>query len=379
MKTILILGGYGGTGRHITRRLLEATDSRLVVAGRHREKADRLAEELNDLLPGQRVTATAADAADPGSLRAAFRDMDLVLSCLPTIQHSEQVARAALAAGLDYLDLHYPAGVVPILKGLEPDIRRAGRCFITQAGFHPGLLAPLVKFAAPHFSRYNAAVLGLVVNGRFESTSEGAAELMEELGDYHPRIFAGGAWRRAGWRDLRKFDFGPGFGVRTCAPLDFPEMQPLPSQYGLQEAGCYAAGFNWFTDNVLFPLGMLLAKVNRGLGARRLGRWLVWGVNTFSRPPSGVVLRLEARGEKDGRPLSVTVVLRHADGYEMTAIPVAACLRQYLDGSIARPGLWLMAEAVEPARLLRDMEHMGVRVETAVTPAAARALTYERV
>jgi hypothetical protein len=149
MKTLLILGGYAGTGRRITRRLLEGTNFRLVVAGRRGEKADRLAKELNGLFPGRRVTATAADAADPGSLRAAFRGVDLVLVCLPTIRHTEQIARATLAAGLDYLDLHFPAGVVPILKGLEPDIRREGRCFISQAGFHPGLLAPLVKFAAP--------------------------------------------------------------------------------------------------------------------------------------------------------------------------------------------------------------------------------------
>jgi saccharopine dehydrogenase (NAD+, L-lysine-forming) len=99
-------------------------------------------------------------------------------------------------------------------------------------------------------------------------------------------------------------------------------------------------------------------------------------VNTFSRPPYGVVMRLEARGEKDGRPLSVTVVLSHPDAYEFTAIPVAACLRQYLDGSIARPGVWLMGEAVESARLFRDMEHMGVQVETTITPAVPGGVRY---
>jgi saccharopine dehydrogenase (NAD+, L-lysine-forming) len=368
VTTLLILGAYGGTGRRITRRLLEATDTRLVVAGRHGGKADRLAAELNGLFPGRRVAAAAADAADPDSLRAAFREVEMVLVCLPAIRHTEQVTRAALAAGLDYLDIHFPAGVVPTLRGLEPDIRRAGRRFITQAGFHPGLLAPLVQFAAPLFSRYQAAVIGMAVNFRNDSSPEAATQFMEELGDYEARTFAGGEWRRAGWRDFRKFDFGPGFGVRTCAPLSFAEMEPLPERYGLQEAGCYAAGFNWFTDNLLFPLGMLLAKIRKGLGAQRLGRWLMWSVNTFSRPPYGVVLQLQARGEKDGRPLSVSVVLRHPDVYEFTAIPVVACLRQYLDGSIARPGLWLRGEVVEPVRLLQDMEQMGVRVETTATP-----------
>src|SRR5262249_10722803 len=98
----------------------------------------------------------------------------------------------------------------------------------------------------------------------------------------------------------------------------------------------------------------------------------VWSVNAFSRPPYGAVLLLEARGERDGRPLSVRVALRHPDAYEFTAIPVAACLRQYLDGSIARPGLWLMGEVVEAARLFQDMERMGVGVETTVAAVAPK-------
>ena len=88
------------------------------------------------------------------------------------------------------------------------------------------------------------------------------------------------------------------------------------------------------------------------------------------RLEKAVLLAEELNGLLPGRPLSVTVVLRHSDPYEFTAITVAACLRQYLDGSIARPGLWLMGEAVEPARLLQDMEHMGVHREAAVTPVA---------
>jgi saccharopine dehydrogenase (NAD+, L-lysine-forming) len=67
----------------------------------------------------------------------------------------------------------------------------------------------------------------------------------------------------------------------------------------------------------------------------------------------------------------MSVVLRHPDGYEFTGIAVVACLKQYLDGLIAHPGLWLMGQTVEPARLFADLKHMGVCVETSLTPAAA--------
>jgi saccharopine dehydrogenase (NAD+, L-lysine-forming) len=47
---------------------------------------------------------------------------------------------------------------------------------------------------------------------------------------------------------------------------------------------------------------------------------------------------------------------------------VVAALLQYLDGSARKPGLWMIGHLVEPVRLLKDMENMGVQVRTRVEP-----------
>jgi saccharopine dehydrogenase (NAD+, L-lysine-forming) len=90
-----------------------------------------------------------------------------------------------------------------------------------------------------------------------------------------------------------------------------------------------------------------------------------WGLNTFSKPPYGTMLKVEARGEKEGRLKTMNVTIAHPDGYMFTAIPVAACLLQYLDGLITTPGLWLQAHIVEPNRFMSDMQHMGISVQAA--------------
>src|SRR5262249_13928345 len=154
---------------------------------------------------GQRVTAIGADAANADSLSAALRNVNLVLDETPTTDYTEQVARAALAGGVDYLDLHYPAHGLAVLQTLAPDIQQAGRCFISQAGFHPGLLAPLVRFLAPRFASYQKAAIGLVMNFRGVSYTESAREFMEELGTYHGSLCSGGQWRPASWRECRSF------------------------------------------------------------------------------------------------------------------------------------------------------------------------------
>lgn len=58
--------------------------------------------------------------------------------------------------------------------------------------------------------------------------------------------------------------------------------------------------------------------------------------------------------------------LHHEDGYKLTAIPVAACIRQYLDGSIRQPGLRMQANLVHGGRLLKDIETMGVVIKEKV-------------
>ena len=66
---------------------------------------------------------------------------------------------------------------------------------------------------------------------------------------------------------------------------------------------------------------------------------------------------------KDGQSMTKTLIVRHSDGYALTAIPVVAYLLQYLDGSARRPGLHMMGHVLDPQRLLRDMQRMGATIE----------------
>jgi saccharopine dehydrogenase (NAD+, L-lysine-forming) len=111
------------------------------------------------------------------------------------------------------------------------------------------------------------------------------------------------------------------------------------------------------------PLAMIALRLWPQGALKPMGKLMRWGVNTFSKPPFGTMLKLEARGEKDGKPKALDVTIYHQDGYVFTAIPVAACLLQYLDGSIKQSGLWTQANIVEPERLMKDMERMGVEVQ----------------
>ena len=159
MATIVILGGSGGVGRALAPLLLRETASHLVLAGRTARTLDSAAADLGDACRG-RVSVAYADAADRGSLRGAFAGADIVVVASSTSRHVTAVAQAALESGSDYLDVQYSRRKLVALRVLEATIRTAGRCFITDGGFHPGVPAALVRYVAPRFDHLRRVEIG---------------------------------------------------------------------------------------------------------------------------------------------------------------------------------------------------------------------------
>ncbi|MBI5060172.1 saccharopine dehydrogenase NADP-binding domain-containing protein [candidate division KSB1 bacterium] len=369
MKTILLIGGYGGAGSALARMILRETDARVIIAGRNLDKANDFASRLNRDFPGERVHGVYVDAADIESASHVITKAELVLIASASAKHVDEIAEICLDAGVDYLDIHFGPNVYPALAPLARQIEAAGRLFITQAGFHPGLPAALIRYLAPRFDRLNSVSIGLLVHARIE-TLDSAREFVEELADYHAEICRAGQWRKSGYRDTAKFDFGPRFGVRTCYAMFLDELKPLPQMLGIRDLAMYVAGFDPVTDYLVFPLVAMFGKSRSDLVRDRLAKLFIWSSTKFFKPPETIQMIVEVKGLKNEQPLSVSMVAESDDGYLITAAPVVACLKQYLDGSLKpNSGLQMMGHIVEPNRFVNDLQSMNVRLTTEVSVA----------
>ena len=387
-QSVLILGGYGVAGRMLACLLLRESKVDVILAGRSLAKAEAASAALNAKYGEGRASARAADARDPASLDDAFAGVDLVAVCSSTLAYVDTVANAALRAGADYFDLQLSAAKkIAALERLRSRIEDEGRCFITDGGIHPGLSAALIRALEPAFDRLERAeVAGLMrVDWRaFDFSTATIEEFVEEFRDYRIEALRDGVWAKVGWRDAqRRVDFGPYFGTCPCSLMYLEELRRLPRLIpGLRSCGFYVAGFNRVVDYALMPLGMAAMKVAPNHLGPPYARLLAWGLRTFQEAPYAVVWQVEADGTAradvaddggmssgggaaaagDGRPLHVRLRLIHEDGYFLTAAAAAACLLQYLDGSVRAPGLHLQALVVEPGRFLDDLRHLGVSV-----------------
>ncbi len=363
-KRILILGGYGGVGKALSRLILKELDLELIVAGRRKDQADKFVTILKQEYPNSTISARYADATDVKSLIEAFKAVTIVIVTATTPNHTKQVADAVLESKCDYLDILVQQNVISTLKSLESKINTSGLTFITQAGFHPGLPAVFIRQAAKYFDQYDKSVIAMAMNARFEKP-ESTHEIIHEICETKPEILKNGHWQKANYKDAVKIDFGKKIGIKDCYALQMEEIRSLPPVLGIKEAGVYVAGFNWFVDYIVFPLIILLQKIKKGLGRNFLGTLMYWGMNTFSSSNQGVAFILEAEGKKEGKALSVKICAEHEDALFFTAAPVVACLKQYFSGAI-KPGLCLMGNAVNNECLMLELEKLGVRIQTEI-------------
>lgn len=381
-KRLAILGGYGNAGLPLARLLLQWTDVHLCLAGRSPEKAQSAAQQLNGSFSGERVSGTGTDARDPIRLQALFNDVDMVVVATSDADTAGIVATEALRRGIDYLDILLSSPEKHrMLRRLQPEIQQRGCCFITDGGFHPGLPAAMIRYASRYFlTLRRARVAGLIrLNWQaLHFSPETEAEFFREITAQKPQYYRDGEWRDARMLradDYPRFDFGSPFGKRYCVPLYLEEMGLVARDFpSLEEAGFYVAGLNWFVDWLAFPLAMAWRKLLPGAGDRAMKQLMSWGLRRFSRPPYATMLQLSADGLSDAGETRFELTVSHHDAYQLTAIPVLACLIQYLSGEIRRPGLWWMGHAVAPDAFFKLMKRAGAEVHCRLSRPGGQAL-----
>ncbi len=352
MKRVLILGGYGGFGARLSRRL-SAAGWHVIVAGRNLETAQHLA----GLLPNA-IAAKADRNADLQPLLKHHKPLLLIDAAGPFQGSRYHVAEACIEAGIAYLDLADARDFVANIHVLNDRAEAAGIAVISGASSVPALSGAILQHLAKDYSRVNAIEMAISASSKAAAGLSVASAILSYVGK-PMQLWTGHDWSaRAGWSDLQRERFViPGKAPlnRLVALADIPDHVLLPDRIIGKPAVIFRAGpeFAFQTWGLwLLAWGVRIGWLRSLSGlsgvAKKLQSWLA----NFGSDRSAMCVSLA--GTKDGKPMRTrwTLIAEDGDGPEipvMAAQLLAECIAaKNIAAGACDAGMLLGLEQFEP-------------------------------
>lgn len=258
MHTTLVLGGYGFFGARICQALAANDSIRLLIGGRDADKARAIGEKMR-LAPEQSFAIDANDAHLAQRL-AALRVDTVIHTAGPFQGQDYAVARAAIAAGANYIDLADGRDFVAGIAQLDAPAR-AGGVFVTSgASSLPALSSAVVDRYAGRFRRLTSIRHGIASGARAPglATMRG---VFGYCGKPFERLVAGRLETTHGWLDLKRHHFPMPVGPRFLGSCDVPDLVLFPRRYPDLETVTFHAGFASAPGHLLVWMAAQLARI----------------------------------------------------------------------------------------------------------------------
>ncbi len=364
IQKVLVLGAYGFFGTRICAGLAKNPRIRLILAGRDLTKATAAAYQLG--LSGEH--ARAIDATDP-DLAIQLRKLavnTLIHTAGPFQDQGYEVARAAIKAGCNYLDLADGRAFVTGITQLDAQARAAAVSVVSGVSTVPALTTAVIDKYRDQFASLDSIRIGITSG----AVIPGIATLRAVL-SYCGRPFRTlekGAWIDAyGWLDTLEYEFPKTVGRRRISRCDVPDLDLLAKRYPSLKTVSFHAGFASNTAHKIVERLAMLVKEKRMKSAVplagllfTLGRWMQ---PVFS-DRGAMFVRINGMHENRA-PLTLTwnLVARENHGPNIPCAPAIALANKIAAGAAlpagAMPcmGLLTLEEVLAPLKGLSIREY----------------------
>jgi NAD(P)-dependent dehydrogenase (short-subunit alcohol dehydrogenase family) len=370
-RSVLVVGGAGAFGRRLVEGLVRTTELDVVVAARD---AARAAAAVAGLAPGRvSVIALHAATATADELRAtaAFVAVD---AAGPFQGADYHFARAAIEAGMHYLDLADGRDFVAGFAALDAKARAAGIVALSGASSTPALSHAALDRLVSGWRRIDTVEIAISPGNHSSPRGLSVMRAILSYAGRPVRVFDRGGWMtRPGWGMTVRRSL-PGLGRRYLSLCETPDLDLVPQRFSPRNSALFRAGLE------LPPLHLGLVAASLLVRARLLRslvpfarpfRWIGARLGRFGSDRGGMVVAATGiDGTGAATHAEWSLVAEAGDGPAIPTLPALAAIRALADGTLGRDsGAGACVGVLDLDMIAR--EFAGYRIETKTTMRAA--------
>jgi saccharopine dehydrogenase-like NADP-dependent oxidoreductase len=232
---VMVIGGTGGFGRRLVEGLVATTDLDVIIAARRLDRARDLAA-----LHGDRARAIALDRTTVTADVLRVSGACVVVDAAGPFQGADyRVARAAIAAGMHYLDLADGREFVAGFAALDAEARAAGVVALTGASSTPALSCAVLDRLTEGWRRIDGIDIAISPGNRGSPRGLAVIRSILSYAGKPVRVFDGGNWvTRPGWGMLIRREL-PGIGRRLLSLCETPDLDLVPSRFAPRSSAVF--------------------------------------------------------------------------------------------------------------------------------------------
>jgi saccharopine dehydrogenase-like NADP-dependent oxidoreductase len=380
-RTVLVVGATGAFGERLAEGLIRSGIA-VIGAARNTARLDVLARRLGHRFAVEPLDRCKIDAARLRELRARWPGLFAVADASGPFQTSNYaLPRAAIGAGLHYVDLADARGFVSGSRVLDAEAGAANVAVLAGASSTPALSHAVLDTLVAGSRKVITIEVSIAPGNRAPRGLSTVHAVLSTVGQPIP-VFRGGRWTEGvGW-GLNKTIELPGVGNRRVALCETPDLDLLVERYHPSADAIFRAGLELrvlhegvAALSVLVKLGILksLAVLVRPL------RFLAELLKPFGTDRGG--MRVDVLLENDaGQVLRRvwTLAAGTADGLYVPTLPALAALKMLAAGTLQWRGAGPCTGFIPYDAIAAEFGHHNIKTQTqevsALTPLFRRLL-----
>lgn len=331
MRKILVVGGYGAVGSHISALL--SNDERVipVVAGRNEKKAKALAQKLD-------CDWKTIDLENPKSVEEGLKGIHIVISCyVPSANFNTLLAQKAAESGIHYMDLAAFEDYNKRVISLGNTAKQNNSTLITALGLYPGIPAIILAGMKDHFDQIDSADIYFVSGGKMEGLSPLSLQGVAHMMSVPPRQWNGKEWILAKPGSTKEYLSFPFDKPVSCFPfLITYDLTQVPELVPCSKINMWSGNETLFQGMVFF-LGL---KLGFAKTVKRAGKFVKVLRAIGKKQHEEYSLKIVVKGTKDSVNHKRIIEIAGAEEFLTAIVPVIVC-EQLVHGDINQPGAFI--------------------------------------